>query len=293
MKPKIIQCEQGSAEWHSLRNKMISATNIAPIMGISPWKTALMLYEEKLGYREPEKLNEKMTEGMLLEEHARSFFNKQHNTDFQPIVLQHGNINYLMSSLDGINSNGEILEIKCGKGSHELAKQGIIPDYYLCQVQCQIFCSNVSEAHYFSYRSDEDNVLLKVQRDDEFIEKMLTSVDIFYRNLLNFTAPVPCDRDFANIDTREWRLHTEVWKDTKRQIKLLEAREEALRNELIAMCDGKSSQGNGVRVSKQVTKGRVDFSKINILKDINLDEYRSKPVTSFRFTEVKGQDAVE
>jgi len=287
MKPKILEVEQGSAEWHSLRDKMISATNIAPIMGISPWKTALMLYEEKLNLRLPEKLNDKMAEGMLLEEHARSFFNKQHNTDFEPIVFQHGNINYLMASLDGINSKGEILEIKCGKGSHELAKQGIIPDYYLCQVQCQMFCSNTSQAYYFSYRSDDDNILLKVQRDDSFIEKMLVEIDIFYRNLLNFTPPPATDRDFNHIDTKEWRLHTEVWKDTKRQIKLLEAREEALRNELIAMCDGKSSQGNGVRVSRQITRGRVDYSKINILKDINLDEYRGKNVTSFRFTEMK------
>lgn len=283
----IIRSElQGSQEWLSLRNRMISATNIAPIMQISPWKTALALYEEKMGIREPEKLNSKMAEGVRLEEDARQFMNRVHKTDFKPVVLQHANIQYLMASLDGMNTKGEILEIKCGQGSHDLAKQDVIPDYYMSQLQCQMFCSNTSEAYYFSYRSDTDNVLLFVDRDDEFIEKMLVAVDIFYRNLLNFTPPTPCDRDFKHMDTKEWRLHSGVWKDTKRQIKLLEAREEALRDELIAMCDGQSSQGNGIRVSKTLTKGRIKYDAIPELKEIDVEKYRGKSVTSYRFTEV-------
>jgi putative phage-type endonuclease len=287
MKPIIRTEIQGSAEWHSLRNKMISATNIAPIMSLSPWKTALMLWEEKLGLREPEKMNSKMEEGMMLEGHALAFFNKKKDSDFKPIVLQHGNIQYLMASLDGMNSNGEVLEIKCGKGSHELAKQGIVPEYYYSQVQCQLFCSNASEAYYFSYRSDDDNILLTVNRDEKFIEKMLVAVDIFHRNLLNFTPPLATDRDFIKRDSRELQFHLEVWKQTKAEIKLLEAKDELLRDTIINMCEGQSSECNGVRIAKTTTKGRIDYSKIDALKEIDLEIYRSKPVTSFRFTEMK------
>jgi len=189
----IIRTEpQGSEDWKTYRNSRISATNIAPIMGVSPFKTALMLYEEKLNLRPPEPLNQKMSEGMALEEHARNFMNRVHHTDYEPIVLQHGDINYLMASLDGMNSKGEILEIKCGRGSHELAKQGIIPEYYLSQLNCQMECSNTTQAYYCSYRSNDDCVLITVKRDDAFIEKMLVEVDLFYKNLLNFIPPAAC-----------------------------------------------------------------------------------------------------
>lgn len=293
MKPKIIKLEQGSPEWLSYRKTKITATDTGVILNLNPWKTPLQLWEEKLGIREPQAVNDKMREGSLLEEKARDIlnsFSETQETHFLPQVLISNEYSFMMASLDGINDLGEIVEIKCGKGSHELALKKEIPLYYMAQLQKQMYVANTLSCYYFSYRSDEDDIGFDVYRDDAFIENMIKEEKQFYQNLLNFTPPAPCDRDFAHIDTKEWRLHTEVWKDTKRQIKLLEAREEALRNELIAMCDGKSSQGNGVRVSKQVTKGRVDFSKINILKDINLDEYRGKNVTSFRFTEIKGQD---
>lgn len=290
MNYKIINCEQGSAEWHSLRKRMISATNIAPIMQISPWKTALALYEEKMGIREPEKLNSKMAEGMRLEEDARQFMNRVHKTDFKPVVLQHGDIPYLMASLDGMNTKGEILEIKCGQGSHDLAKQDVIPAYYMSQLQCQMFCSNTSEAYYFSYRSDTDNILLFVDRDDEFIEKMLVAVDIFYDMMMTFTPPPATDKDFIKRDDKDWYLHTEIYKETVKQRKLLEAKEECLRNEIVSMCDGQSSQGNGIRVSKTLTKGRIKYDAIPELKEIDLEKFRGKPVSSFRFTETKSQD---
>jgi putative phage-type endonuclease len=266
---------------------MISATNISILMGISPFKTALMLYEEKMGYREPEKMNCKMSEGMMLESHALAFFNKQNKSDFQPIVLQHGNIPYLMASLDGMNSEGKILEIKCGKGSHELAKQGVVPNYYFSQVQCQLFCSNATQAHYFSYRSDEDNVTIIVHRDDEFIEKMKVAVAKFYDMMMTFTPPDAVDRDFIKQDSKAWLLHTEIYKETVKQRKLLEAKEECLRNEIIELCDGQSSQGNGIRVSKTLSKGRIKYDAIPELKDIDLEKYRGKNVISYRFTEIK------
>ena len=292
MSYKILTCEQGSAEWHSLRNKMISATNISILMDISPWKTALALYEEKLGLREPEKMNSKMEEGMRLESHALDFFNKQQNSDFQPIVLQHGDIPYLMASLDGMNTKGEVLEIKCGKGSHELAKQGIVPEYYLSQVQCQLCCSNATQAYYFSYRGDDDNVTIVIDRDDEFIEKMKIAVAKFYDMMMTFTPPHATDKDFIKRDDKDWYLHTEIYKETVRQRKLLEAKEECLRNEIVSMCDGQSSQGNGIRVSKTLTKGRIKYNDIPELKDVDLEKYRGKSIVSYRFTEMKGDENV-
>lgn len=290
MKPKIIELEQGSPEWLSYRKTKITATDTGVILNLNPWKTPLQLWEEKLCLREPQAVNDKMREGSLMEEKAREYFNKTYDSDFKPVVLESFENSFMMASLDGINSKGEILEIKCGKKSYESAYDDIIEPYYFSQIQKQMYVANCDRIIYLCYRSDNEFVQRKYFRDEIYIKKMIEDEKQFYQCLLNFTPPSLCDRDFAHIDTKEWRLHTEIWKDTKKQIKMLEAREEALRNELIAMCNGESSQGNGVRVSKQITKGRVDYSKIDVLKNIDLEKYRGKNVTSYRFTEMKGQD---
>lgn len=287
---KIIDCEQGSDSWLSLRRTKITATDAGVIMGLNPWKTPLQLWEEKLGLREPQAVNDKMREGSLMEGEARVFFNEKLTTDFKPVVLESCIHPFMMASLDGMDHLGRIMEIKCGKGSHELALQYEIPPYYMSQLQKQMYVSDINFCFYCSYRSKEDNIFWTVNRDDAFIEKMIEAEKEFYRCMMEFQAPPATDRDYTNMDSRDWRLHTEVWKSTKAQIKLLEAKEECLRNELIAMCDGKSSQGNGVRVSKQVTKGRIDYTKIEELKNIDVEKYRGKAVTSYRFTETRDKD---
>ena len=290
MSYKIIELEQGSPEWLSYRRTKITATDTAKIMNLSPFCTPLQLWEEKLGLRESTPINDKMREGSLMEEQARDFLNSLSETNFKPIVLESIDFPFMMASLDGMNSVGDIVEIKCGKKSYEDLKEGKIPDYYYAQIQKQIYVSNSICCKYFCYRSENEHMYNIINRDDAFIEKMIEAEKQFYQCLLNFFPPPATDKDFIKKDNDDWYKHTEIWKNTKRQIKILEAKEEALRHELIAMCDGQSSQGNGVRISKTITKGRVDYSNIEALKEIDLEQYRGKNITSFRFTEMKEKD---
>lgn len=289
MNYKILNIIQGSQEWLSLRKTKITATDTAKIMNLSPFCTPLQLWEEKLGLREPQPINDKMREGTLLEEEAREFINKS-GTDFKPIVLESVEFPFMMASLDGMNSSGDILEIKCGVSSFINAEVENIEPYYYSQCQKQMFVANRDTICYCAYRNPEKYKCITIKRDDTFIEKMIEAEKQFYQCLQNFTPPPSTDRDFIKREDRDWYKHTEILKDTIRQRKLLEAKEECLKNEIIAMCDGQSSQGNGIRVSKVLTKGRVQYDAIPELKEIDLEKYRSKPVSSFRFTEVKNKD---
>lgn len=279
--------EQGSSIWLEKRKSMITATDSGVILGLNPWKTSLMLYEEKMGLRELQAVNDKMREGSLLESQALEFWNKKLDSDYKPTVLLSMENLFMMASLDGMNSQGQILEIKCGKASHELAKNHEVAPYYYSQVQKQMYVANTKFVWFFSYRSDEDNIHFTINRDDEFIKNMIEKETEFYRMMMEFTPPPATDRDFIKKDSKEWRLYAEVWKQTKAEIKLLEAKEECLREELIKMCDGQSSQGNGVRISRTISKGRVNFSNIPELKEIDLEKYRGKNIDTWRFTETK------
>lgn len=282
---RVIDLLQGSDLWLQYRKTKITATDAAKIMNLSPFCTALQLWEEKLGLREPQALNDKMREGSLLEEKARNFLNKKMHLNFKPAVLESTIHPFAMASLDGIDFDGSILEIKCGKASHELAKNHEISPYYLAQLQHQMFVSDTNYVAYFSYRSDEDNIIWTVKRDDTFIERMIEAEKEFYRCLMEFTPPASTDRDYVIKQDAEFVSNLQVLINTRRQIKELEEQEESLQKWIIANCEEKSTKAGNFKITKCNRRGTVDYSGIECLKTVNLDDYRKKPCTYYRISE--------
>src|SRR3954468_9459359 len=111
---------QGTPEWHHLRKTKITATDAVVIMDMSPWKTRLQLYHEKLSSDIQKPANFAMQRGVDLEPIARSLFTIQTGIEVQPKVIIK---NWAMASLDGISSCGKhVVEIKCpGQKDHSLA----------------------------------------------------------------------------------------------------------------------------------------------------------------------------
>lgn len=281
MKYNLITDErgiQGSQSWLSFRKNTISATNAAPIMGLSPFKTAYSLWQEKLDLIEPEPENAKMREGTRLEVEARDYFNEVMKDTFKPVVIQHSVNEWQIASLDGMNEKGEILEIKCGAKSHEEALNKVIAPYYYSQLQHQMFCSGEDHIWYLSYRSKEDNVYWRVDRDNAFIDKMILAEKEFYECLKTKTPPELTDKDYVTREDKDWRIHAEIYRETKFRLKEYEKKEADLKLKLIQLSNGASCKGYGVRVGKVVRRGNVDYSSIKELEGVDLSNYRKRNV---------------
>ena len=279
MKPKIIDIEQGTPAWLSLRKNKVTATDTAKIMGINPWCTAYQCWEEKLGFRESQVLNDKMREGSILEEKARECLNKHMCSDFKPTVLESSQNSWQIASLDGMDSSGRILEIKCGEYSHKMANRMEIPTYYYCQVQKQMWCSENDWAYYMSYRSEYDWTYFTVSRDDKFIKEMNEKEKIFYDCLMNLTPPELTDKDYVIREDIQWKNSCEPYKKLNEEIKNLEKEREFYKNSLISLANCKSTKGCGITVSKVIRKGTIDYNAISELKSIDLEKYRKEPTT--------------
>src|SRR5277367_1182702 len=182
--PEFIQ---GSEAWHALRKTKITATDATVIMGANPWKTIHHLYVEKLSDEPPMAPNEKMQRGIDLEPRARELFNLKTGWNMQPEVLVN---DWAMASLDGRDCVlGNILEIKCpGEKDHALALAGKVPEHYYPQLQHQMWVAGTCMANYFSF-DGADGVIIKVKRDDEYIEKMIIEEFKFYMCLQNKSPP--------------------------------------------------------------------------------------------------------
>ncbi len=280
MKPKILELEQGSSAWISLRKNKITATDTAKVLGHNPWCSAYALWEEKLGFREVQVLNDKMLEGNILEEKARNRFNLEHSSDYIPLVLEHEINSFQIASLDGMNSKGEILEIKCGKASHEMAKEKKIPHYYFCQLQKQMWVAERGYATYMSYRSDDDLIHWIVDRDDKFIKEMNEKESEFYfEYLMKLQSPPLTDKDYVKREDMEWYMAADFYIKAKKEREAKEKEEEQCKEVLLKLSEGKSTKGCGIMVSKIVRKGNVDYNSIPELQSIDLEKYRKSPTT--------------
>ena len=174
--------EQGSPEWHSIRAKSITGTDMSIIMGVNPWCTPFMLFELKLGYRKIEE-NEAMKEGSRLEPFARSKLQQLFGVDLNPAVCFHPQFKHHMASLDAIDEKKKFLtEIKSSKKYHEQAKAGTIPAHVKPQLQWQMYVTGVDNMFLYCF-DGASGILIPVQRDNVYLEKAIEKAEEFYQCL--------------------------------------------------------------------------------------------------------------
>src|ERR1700757_2416969 len=122
----------GSDEWLTWRKQKITATDSAVILGISPYRTALELWAEKLNLIDPPVMNIYMQRGNDLEPEAREKFQDMMSVLVFPCAIEHKTIPWMAASIDGITLERDlIVEIKAnGPKTHSLALKGIVVDHH-------------------------------------------------------------------------------------------------------------------------------------------------------------------
>lgn len=272
---KIIEHEIGSESWHDYRSNKIGASDSAVCLGISPFKTLLQLYEEKVnGVKQ--KGNWAMQRGLDREEEARCWFQDHTGIHVEPVIIEHPILEWKFATLDGMSTDGKVIvEIKwCSCKVHELAKQGQVIDYYYSQVQSQIECAEVEFGYFLSCHEKDksvDFVLVKVMKDTPYMVDLLKKEqDFYYDHLLPKIPPDAGSKDCMEIKSDKrisFDLMCEEYIRINEQIKNLTEIKEDI------MCHLKSETGAGCSPSyslkKSVVKGRIDYKEIfDFYKDV-------------------------
>ena len=276
---------QGSAEWHDLRQTKIGASDATAIMDLSPWKTPYQLWQEKTGFKESPPPTAAMARGIELEAVAREKVSKWLGIEFQPTVAFHPSYPWMMASLDGLDSENNIsLEIKCPNPNgedHATAKEGVIPEKYFPQIQHQMEVLGHNKALYYSF-DGKDGVLLEISRDAAYWKEVLSKEIKFYHALRDFIPPELGPRDYAMNENPQWIALAHEWEELEREINKMEKRKQNLKAELIELSDGQNMRGGGIKLSRIMRKGNVDYSKIPELEKVDLEKYRKDPLEIYR-----------
>lgn len=106
MTPQVIICKD-RAEWLEARKDGLGASDAAALLGLSPWKTNVQLWEEKCGLVIPEDIGDKpyVRYGNDAEPLLRSFFALDHpeyRVSFTPYkIIKHQDLPFITCTPDG------------------------------------------------------------------------------------------------------------------------------------------------------------------------------------------------
>lgn len=273
---------QNTAEWLKFRKKRIGASDAPIIMGISPWKTPFQLWEEKLDKREPV-VTSAMQKGTEMEEEARQTFEKETGITVFPVVVKHPEFEWMIASLDGMDIEGKhIVEIKyAGKEDHLTAIGNSVPEHYYPQLQHQLAVTGLEKAFYFSYNRSA-TALVTVERDDEYISSMLEKEKEFYKCMKEEIPPKLTERDFVQMTQPEWHTLSKSYLETKRQLEYFEEQEREIRERLLILSGRSNALGGGIKLTKVVRKGPIEYQKVPQLEKVDLEPFRKPPIETWR-----------
>lgn len=227
-KPIIIR-PKNHAEWLEERKSGIGASEVASVIGISPWDSPFALYLRKTGQVGPIEENQAMKLGHLLEPVVVQLWEEQ--TGFKAVKASAKDIIYqdpehpwrivtpdrIAYEINPDNGKKEkvLLEIKTSAFSFDPDN---LPPYYVAQCQFQMLVTGIHVCYLCWLTSGRDYGQARLEYDAEFAEWLAGEVDRFwYENVLGGKEP-----DAVNVAD----LSVKIPKSTPE--KIIQADEDAL-----------------------------------------------------------------
>jgi putative phage-type endonuclease len=312
--------EQRTDNWLSWRKRGIGGSDAPIIMGLSPWKTAFQLWEEKTDKVKPDGVsNWAQNRGNELEPIARAKYELEMGFEMGAATCAHYQHDFLRASMDGwnpacppvmaeiVNRDGARvfenagvpkvhkrgLEIKCpGEKDHRMAESGHVPEKYFYQLVHQFIVTAADVIDYYSYwvpkGVDDDKGLscrIEVPRpSNAILMEYFKVAQKFWKCVTEDEAPALTDKDYKKVRSVEIRKDCEEWKRKKLELEKLEFEVDTLKDKIITAIgdDVKRAivNGAGVKLITVEAKGKVDYKKVPELKGVNLEQYRGKPSVS-------------
>lgn len=288
--------EQGTNDWLLWRNKGIGSSDVAIILGISPWKTAFRLWQEKRGEVEVESGENFATKrGHDNEGKARAHVELITGKEWPAeLVIDEVRPHYRVS-LDG-RCGDEILEIKVPSIAlvEAVETKGLegVPEYYMAQMQYQLLVTKAVRCLFVCFHPEKNKISsVWVHPDKKWIAKIEKAVDAFWNCILSGEQPAMTDKDFIELDDAKFLSDAESYRILSTEISKLEDQLSEIKERILEQAKVHPAiSGGGIRVSGYTVKGNVDYSAIPELKLVNLESYRKPPRKQYRITIEKNKE---
>ena len=192
--------------WLELRKSSIGGSEIAAILGMNPYSSAITVYADKHDLSKPIVENEAMREGRELEWYVADRYmektGKKVRNDFY--VYADDEYDYMTANIDrrivGENAGLECKRMLFSANDYNF-EAGEVPKMYY--VQCQWYCMIFGFDHmdFAVWVPGKGVYVVTIPRNDDFISDMRSrAIDFWENNVLAHRMPVP-DGSEASIET--------------------------------------------------------------------------------------------
>lgn len=179
------------------RNKFIGGSDCGTILGFNPWKSAYTLWLEKTGQVEVEDISNELPVwiGSNIEDVVAKRFELETSKKVKRSNISYGVKEYpfLRGHIDRlIVGEKALLECKTTSSYNRTEyDSGDIPPTHYCQIQLYLLVTGFDHAYYAVIRDNREFFTMRVDRNDEFIEKtMLPALTAFWHCVETKTPPV-------------------------------------------------------------------------------------------------------
>jgi len=286
----IVDLKQGTQEWLEWRKTGITASEIAAILGLSPYKTPWQVWAEKTGLIPPGDLSKNpfVAAGVALEDTARQLFEQRHNDILLPFCVKSVEHPFLKASLDGLSQNNEPVELKVPSEStwekvNTDGENSEAYQLYYPQVQHQMLVTGASRGWLVFYR---DGALREfcIEPDPAMQDVIVKTASAFWQSIVDENEPAKDpERDVfhPNDDERaQWEPAAESWLECSAELKSLEQRGKEVKAEQTRQLDIMKSlmghfmhaEASGLKVTRFPVRGTVDYDRLMADKGISPEE---------------------
>ncbi len=187
-------------DWLAMRRRGIGGSDIAAICGLSPWRSPMAVYLDKIGELKEEEESERMYFGKILEDVIAKEFSKRTGLKVRRVnaILQHPKYQWALANIDrkivgGNIANGPgVLEVKntseWNKGEWDRDK---LPDYYYLQFQWYLGVTGWTWGYFATLIGGQQLYISPepIRRDEEVINYLFKIAGEFWRMVINKTPP--------------------------------------------------------------------------------------------------------
>lgn len=174
-------------EWLEQRKKGIGGSDIAGIMGLSPFSSPIKVYQDKLGELPPQEDNEKMYWGRVLEDLVAKEFQNRTGLKVRRknAMLQHPKYKYMLANVDRVIV-GAKEGLECKTTSEFMKNEWVegeeIPAHYLLQCQWYMAVTGFKKWHIAVLIGGNKFHYDVIERDEELIQMMIEQARGFWEN---------------------------------------------------------------------------------------------------------------
>ena len=203
-------------QWLAGRRQGIGGSDIAAILGLSPYRTAVDVWLDKRGLAEELEENEAMYWGITLEEVVSKEFQIRNNTKVQRVnrILQHEANPWMQANIDRIVWEGNAMPVNSFTGelrskhllecktagafvAHRWGNdEDTLPLEYTCQAMWYLAVTGADICDVACLIGGQKYIQRRIVRDDAVIASMIESARVFwFDHVQTGIAPEPVNGD--------------------------------------------------------------------------------------------------